>query len=148
MCVCAHTRVYLQSSVSHMSLTTCGRMFSCFVWLLYYRAVCAQGWAGLQGLYTVHLPVCAYAWQRDRLHAALSEVTPMSGHPQRMWASCKQTLASQSPLHLDINICQQFALYLCGECEILNVWSWKIEIKHGNVSAWTTILFRTRHHGC
>lgn len=92
------------------------------------------------GLYTVHLPVCAYVWQRDRLNAALSEVIAMSGHPQRIWESCKQILAFLSPLHLDINSFPEIAFLLCGEYEILIVRTKRIPIMNAGAELWRGCL--------
>lgn len=96
----------------------------------------------------VRLPVCvcAHVWQWDRLNAAVSEVIPMSGHPQRMWASCKQTPASPSPLHLDINSwVQRLLSYLSGECKILKDTTKRIMLLIREQSFREDATLRTEH---
>lgn len=95
VCMSVCTWAYI---CSHQSPTWVEqRVGACFfLCALYYPAAHVHTAEQVRLVY-VRLPACAYAWQRDRLHAPISEVTPMSGHPpadvNRLW-----------PLHRPCNL--------------------------------------------
>lgn len=67
----------------------------------------------------LRLRVCGSCWSVRVLGSKTgfmqhSEVVPMSGHPQRMWLSCKQLQASPSPLCLNISTCPEILIHLRG----------------------------------
>lgn len=119
VCLSVHVCLSAVISLPHVSENVWVYVFCAFVSVcLPYFPACAYEAERVCGFtyicQCVHLFSSETGWMQ---HSARS--FQCQGHPQWMWASCKQTLAS--PLYLDINSCQEIALHLCGECEILNV---------------------------